>query len=288
MKKESFPSITMNKNITLQSMIGEDVFEQLLYPHRFEQGCFIFVVKGTAKVEINLSDFNVKCNDVITLVPGSIIHLKESSNDLKLKAIAFSSEFIKEIALLQYSTPYVTYISNNPVLNISRETVPLLQKFCTLLFKIHSRIGEMKNHSIIIKSMLTSLLYGIITAYEIRGGIDSKVVVSRSEEIARELRNLILKHYMDERSVGFYASKLFITPKYLSDVIKHTTGRTVSDLISEVVILDAKTQLKSTANTIQQISDSLNFPNQSFFAKYFKKHVGVSPKSYRVEYGDKL
>lgn len=92
---------------------------------------------------------------------------------------------------------------------------------------------------------------------------------------------LIFKYYRNERSLSFYAEKLFITPKYLSEVVRHATGKKVMELIAGAVLLDAKAQLKSTTRTIQQISDSLNFPNSSFFGKYFKKHIGVSPKVYR-------
>ncbi|MCD8260826.1 MAG: helix-turn-helix domain-containing protein [Bacteroides sp.] len=92
---------------------------------------------------------------------------------------------------------------------------------------------------------------------------------------------LIFKHYRNERSVSFYAEKLFITPNYLSEAVKQATGKKVTDLVAGAILLDAKAQLKSTTHTIQQISDSLHFPNPSFFAKYFKKYVGVSPKVYR-------
>ena len=93
--------------------------------------------------------------------------------------------------------------------------------------------------------------------------------------------NLILQYYKDSREVGFYAKKLCLTPKYLSVIIKEFTGNSALGWINDYVILEAKSLLKSTNMTIQQISDELNFPSQSFFGKYFKRLVGVSPKVYR-------
>lgn len=82
--------------------------------------------------------------------------------------------------------------------------------------------------------------------------------------------------------VAFYASKLSLTPKYLSKVIRQNSGKTAGEWIEEYVILEAKALLKSTNKTIQQITDELNFSTQSFFGKYFKRRVGLSPKEYRV------
>ena len=64
--------------------------------------------------------------------------------------------------------------------------------------------------------------------------------------------------------------------------IKEVRGKSALDLINEAVILDAKAQLKNSDLTILQISDTLNFTNPSFFAKYFKKHTGMTPKEYRI------
>ncbi len=79
----------------------------------------------------------------------------------------------------------------------------------------------------------------------------------------------------------FYAEQLFLTPKHLSRVIKEVSGRSAGEWIDEQVILEAKARLKNLSLTVQEISDQLGFPNQSFFGKYFKRHVGLSPSDYR-------
>ncbi|WP_298650554.1 helix-turn-helix domain-containing protein [uncultured Proteiniphilum sp.] len=88
-------------------------------------------------------------------------------------------------------------------------------------------------------------------------------------------------HFKQHRGLDFYASKLCLTPKYMSTIIKQTSGKTAGDWIDDYILLEAKALLKSTNMTIQQISDELNFPSQSFFGKYFKRLTGVSPKEYR-------
>ena len=80
---------------------------------------------------------------------------------------------------------------------------------------------------------------------------------------------------------SYYAEKLGITHAYLCSTVKQVMGRTCGDIISDMVIMDAKSQLKSTHLSIQDISDSLHFANMSFFGKYFKRYVGMSPLEYR-------
>lgn len=89
------------------------------------------------------------------------------------------------------------------------------------------------------------------------------------------------KHYKTEKQVGLYAERLCLTPKYLSQIIKQNTGKSAVEWLNDYIMLEAKALLKSTNMTVQQISDELNFPSQSFFGKYFKRVVGVSPKDYK-------
>ena len=105
--------------------------------------------------------------------------------------------------------------------------------------------------------------------------------LTRSDEIQKKFLGLVMKHYTSNRQTSFYASHLSISTQHLCMIVKQKTGRSVSDIIADMVIMDAKSQLKSTDLTIQEISYSLNFPNVSFFGKYFKRYVGVSPQKFR-------
>ena len=88
-------------------------------------------------------------------------------------------------------------------------------------------------------------------------------------------------NYKQSRDVAFYADRLCITSKHLSQVVKEVSGKSALDIIEEYVITECKALLLSTTMTIQQISDSLNFTTQSVFGKYFKRVTGISPSEYR-------
>lgn len=103
---------------------------------------------------------------------------------------------------------------------------------------------------------------------------------SRQDKIFESFIECLQQNYTTQRKIQFYASKLFITPKYLSTAIKEVTGSTAGEWIESFVIEKAKDLLISSNFTIQQISNQLNFSNQSFFGKYFKRCTGISPKTY--------
>ena len=90
-----------------------------------------------------------------------------------------------------------------------------------------------------------------------------------------------LHHFKQERKVGWYATKLCISPKYLSETVKQVSHRTPNDWIDHYVTLEIRVLLKNSTMSIKEIAEMLHFPNQSFLGKYFKEHVGVSPSKYR-------
>jgi AraC-like DNA-binding protein len=92
---------------------------------------------------------------------------------------------------------------------------------------------------------------------------------------------LLVKEFWRHRSVGFYADRLNVTPKYFSEVIKKQTGKTAGEWIDDAVLLEAKVLLQDIDLGIAQISDRLNFCDQSVFGKFFKTHTGISPIEYR-------
>ena len=130
------------------------------------------------------------------------------------------------------------------------------------------------------RHMTLAMFYGY--TFDEHGVDEKKNKSSRQEMLHSKFIDLLSRNFRTEREVKFYAEKLCVTPKYLSQVVSGLTGRTPSDYIKEFVVMESKALLNSTPMTIQQISDEMHFPSQSFFGKYFKRIVGMSPKEYRA------
>lgn len=249
------------------------------YPCRLKAEIFVLCMGGSLEASINLSDYTIKANDFITLSPGSIIQINKIEGELKLYFMVFSSAFIHGISKTKSIIDLIYMTKNHPVLSLPSDFATIYEEFFSLMMRVYYKEHTPYNPEI-LKCMLLSILYRLSDMYHTQP-IRSQVGLNRGEEICRAFGHLVIQYYTQERSISYYAKQMGITPAHLSNTVKHVTGKTVMDIISDVVIVDAKAQLKSTNIPIHEIADSLNFPNVSFFGKYFKRLTGMSPQQYR-------
>ncbi|MFQ8826375.1 MAG: helix-turn-helix domain-containing protein [Alistipes sp.] len=207
----------------------------------------------------------------------SIVHVSQRSNDLSLRAVGFSIDFLKGVP--QSVVPLYPYMFHNPVLPLSREDAGMLADYFDRLREKAARQNHLYTREITLQ-LLLSMFFEISALYQAKHPQDNRRL-TRNEEIFKRLMQLIMHHYREQRATAFYARELCLTPKYLASVVKKISNRSVAEWIAEAVILDAKTQLRTSQMTVQQIANYLNFPNPSFFGP-FQKHTGMTPKAYRL------
>ena len=265
-------------------LIGTDIQKELLslytnYPVRLKCEIFVLCMDGEVEASINLNKVKVKANDVITLSPGNIFQIDRIEGNLKIYFLGFSASYVeqKENARILLETMY--HALGKPILSLSASGAKLLEEYFNLLIHTYLHFEE----SSVLENIAPNIFMDVHTIVSMlyNKNKNEKVSMSKSEQICRNFTHLVLQNYSQNRNVAWYAEKLGITHAYLCTTVKQAIGKTCVDVISSMVIMDAKSQLKSTDLSIQQISDSLNFANMSFFGKYFKRHVGMSPLDYR-------
>ena len=215
----------------------------------------------------------------IIVAPGSVIQFRGSESNFRLSFVGFSSKFMGEVNLFKSTMDLFPVMIENPVVPLKEEMAEIYRDYFSLLYRMFSQ--DMLTQPNMQRCVLESMLCGISGMYQRVENEDGNHRLSRGEEICKELLRLVMKHYAQERRVSFYAEQMRLSAQHLCTTVKQQTGKTVADLIAEVVIMDAKALLKSTNMPIKEISISLNFPNVSFFGKYFKRYVGMSPQQYR-------
>lgn len=104
---------------------------------------------------------------------------------------------------------------------------------------------------------------------------------TRNQKISNQFASLLHAHYQEEKEVSFYADKLMLTPKTLSDILKKETGRSAKQSLDDYIILEAKSLLKQTGMSIKEIVYWLGYEDPSYFTKLFKSKVGLTPLEYR-------
>ena len=172
---------------------------------------------------------------------------------------------------------YLLHHQKNIILLLSPQEQQQVEHYFTLIWGV---LQELPFRKEAIQHLLASLLYYL--EYIAQNSIEQNPAqLTRQEEIFQRFISLVNTHSKKERNVNFYADKLCLTPRYLNTVIRQASQQTVMDWINQSIILEAKVLLKHSNLLVYQISDELNFPNPSFFCKFFKRMTGMTPQEYQ-------
>ena len=247
-------------------------------PFRIDMTMAIIYEQGSADLKINMRDYHIEAPAVLLVLNDQIYQSAGHSEDLRSKVILMSRSFSDSLfANSGEILPLKSSIMKNPVMKIENEENVFGQFFQLLQNIAASPRQEFKIES--ARHLTLSMFYGYShLKHEVN---EVKCINSRQEEIFTKFTELLERHHKKEREIAFYADKMCMTSKHLSQVIKDYTGKTALGIIEEYVISEAKSMLLSTTMSIQQISDELKFPSQSVFGKYFKRVAGISPSEYR-------
>ena len=271
------PDVDLPVDFLAMIDVTEDILNLYRFPVRIQAGIFVLCLEGEMEATVNLAEHRIRKNHLVVLAPGSIIQFHTMSKDTRIYFAGFSSGFLDRADLNKSSLDFEAITFGNPILPLQPVDAEIYRDFIALLYKALSA-GRLQEKEV-LHSVLVSLFGGVRRLYLEYAHGDH--LLSRSESICKQLTKLVMKHFTSERRVSFYAERLHITPQHLSVTVRQVTGKTVSDVIAEAVVMDARAKLKSTNMSVQEISDSLGFPNVSFFGKYFKRYTGMSPNEYR-------
>ena len=263
---------------------GETTLEIFRYPFRIDAFMIGICTGGEAVISTNLSRYKLEENTLFVIGPNNIIQQHEQER-LSSYIIALSRAFMQRIHIdLKKMMPLLLRIAEQPVLRITDEQSRMLGQY------IDSIEAELRKPATlftqeIVGGLISVALYkiGDLLHQHFDRPEETPGVKDRANEYFKRFMLLLGEHYKEQRAVGFYARELCITPKYLTTVIKRVSGRSASEWIDSYVILEAKTLLKYSDMSIQEIAYYLNFPNQSFFGSYFKRNAGLSPSRYKAQ-----
>lgn len=249
------------------------------YPLKLSSSCMLIVIKGEVKFNVNFRDFVAGDNTCAIISSGTIVEHVEVDDDAKLIFLSFSQKDLPSIASIRQYYVHRLYALQVVLLHLLPVQVELMKTTYHMLRVILTNpvFNEKKEQA----AFNCVNLLGSIIEQGTSNQPEVSTKTSRKDEIVANFLQCVHDNYREHRDLGFYADQLCLSLKYMSHVVYELTGRHPSRWIKDYVILDAKTMLRSGRYTVQQVADELNFPNQSFFGKYFKEAVGVSPKKWK-------
>ncbi|MBF4484880.1 MULTISPECIES: AraC family transcriptional regulator [unclassified Flavobacterium] len=244
-------------------------------PYRAESYAIEFLRKGSIVMQTKLKKMVIHAPAILTLGPSVIRSFTKDSDEILIDIIFFKSPFFL------HNQANVFFLSQYEFFDNSEMHVFHLEKKNKVKFEqIFSLLRQSIEHNNDNQpSILRAYLYILI--YELDAIKQTNINGSKQNPLFEKFKEMLSRDFLSQRSVQYYADILNVTRKYLSEVIKNNSGKTASDWIEEIVILEAKILLQNKDLTINQISDTLNFPNQSGFGRFFKKCEGISPLEYR-------
>lgn len=248
---------------------------------KLEHFLMMVCLRGQATVNIEGRTYDMRAYDALICHPNIILGKSVASMDFDFRCICLSKEYLKQLTMIPSENTWdvMMFLEKSPVLSLTPDEV---KDFCLYYDLMRSRLtGTARRHSKeLVDALLTAFLIELHDVLD-RFADFRPQPYSAGSNVFRNFLSLLSSSYPKSRSVAYYADKLCLTPKYLSTVCKEVSGETASELINRYVVKDIDFLLKQRGRSVKEICNELEFPNLSFFGRYVKKHLGLSPKQYR-------
>ena len=251
------------------------------FPVQAGMSMVLFCLQGELHVRISLKEYTLRPDMFCVIITGMIFEVLSISNDFRGFMIATRTNFMPVTEKTTQVMSFYKCLQSRHCFVLEEKEV---MAFVGVYHSIKATLQELDHPYRIpmLQSYVQILYYRMLPIVLKEEESRSKYSHTRQEEIFQRFIGEVEKHYRKERSVKFYADLLCISPKYLSTVIYKISQQLAGEWIDAYVILEAKTLLKSGRLTIQQISEQLNFSNQSFFGKFFKRCAGMFQRSISI------
>ena len=250
--------------------------------------CGIFYCqRGSVEVSLEGCHYHIKPGDVYIYMASTLVHLLHKSEDAEGIMVEVDFYYILPIVNKVINVESQLFMRKNPCVSLSGEQCAHFEYLLNNLWdRINAEDCQKENVQYqhlkleLIKSMEQTICYEILNMYFTNQPLQP-LQQGKKDVVFQNFMLSLFRFYRKERDVSFYARMQHITPRYFSAIIKEKTGDSALQWIVRMVITEAKQLLEESDLSIKEIADQLNFPTQSFFGKYFKQYVGVSPKEYR-------
>jgi AraC-like DNA-binding protein len=245
--------------------------------------CIFLQKEGHSNIRLNMKDFAVNKNDLLLITPHVMKQFLDADEKAVVSVLTFTPDFLVKVGLPDNMMEIMNYFGSqySPHWSLSQQDA---QRMFFLFEQLEQRASELATHPY-GKELLHHSFFIVLYELAALGTKYAKMIqeqTPRKEALTISFTNLVQLHFIKHRNVKYYADLLYITPKYLTETVKEVMGKSAGEVIDHFVMLEAKLLLENPKLSIAQIASALNFSDQSFFGKYFKRHAALSPKEFRA------
>ena len=255
-----------------------DTHKDLYYSHRHNFYHIVLFKEGKGTHSIDFQTFPVKANQIYFMIPGQV-HNWNFEGQVEGYVINFSISFFQSFLLkpeILDDFMFFGGLASDSVIQLPEQ----------LELKIRGIFEEILDESLgnslsgfnLVRTLLMQLF---ILVSRLNNFPHHEVVASPNQTLLKNFKVLIEKNYTNLKLPKEYAELLFITPNHLNALCNHLLGKSAGELIRSRLFLEAKRLLMNPDLTISEVSCHLNFVDNSYFSRAFKKNVGISPEEFR-------
>ncbi len=247
---------------------------------RTEGGAILFCRRGSATVTVDQLRDRVTRDTLLLLLPGSILHLNERTDDFRVRFCAFSLELFSEAAY-RLDPSFFHILHEHAIIRLPDRIIEGVHNWFQMASYTYRDRGNIFRNTIIRNRLQNVLLEAFDKTQRFAPDVHSQTGTTRQADLFQRFVALVHEHCTEQREVAFYADRLCISTRYLSTIIRSVAHSTAKEFIDRSVVLEIKMLLGSTELSVQEIAYRLHFPDQSYLGRFFKKHTGVSPTEFR-------
>lgn len=247
---------------------------------RTEGGAILFCRRGSATVTVDQLRDRVTRDTLLLLLPGSILHLNERTDDFRVRFCAFSLELFSEAAY-RLDPSFFHILHEHAIIRLPDRIIEGVRNWFQMASYTYRDRGNIFRNTIIRNRLQNVLLEAFDKTQRFAPDVHSQTGTTRQADLFQRFVALVHEHCTEQREVAFYADRLCISTRHLSTIIRSVAHSTAKEFIDRSVVLEIKMLLGSTELSVQEIAYRLHFPDQSYLGRFFKKHTGVSPTEFR-------
>lgn len=238
---------------------------------------------GSILLQANLKTYLITAGSLIAISPFTLFYWEQQSPDYQVLKI-----FFEESLLLSFLSDK-QFIKRLKLFSDGEASVQVIHKedvnyFTSLFTAVTEKVKTHLNNEAIVASGLTMLLSELDQSLRHSKALclaTENPPLNHKQELVLRFKNAVSKEFLTNRSVKKYADALNVTPSYLGEVVKEITGKSPTEVIEDLILLEAKMLLRQSILTISEVADHLDYYDSSFFTKFFKSRTGLTPTEFR-------
>lgn len=257
-----------------------DTHKDLHFPHRHDFYHLVYFTEGAGSHSIDFVHFDLQPGQIYFMIPGQV-HTWDFITPPNGYIVNFSEQYIHALInntryLDQFS--FFSGIAASQVINIPAAETGVIEELFETIIREASAKQELSDDMLRIALIQ---LFILVSRHTAPAGHPQKSTYNSI--LLRNLQKLVELHYKEKKLTKDYAAMLYVTPNHLNALCKDATGRSAGELIRDRVILEAKRLLVNAQMSIAEIASELNFEDNSYFSKFFKKYTGATPEIFRKQ-----